>query len=116
MKADTTSTVEAVDTTSTPFRIQLKKLAVDNLTLIYDDRQAGMYAQIENFGATCSGDMASDRALLSLEAAIKALTFKMDGVPLLNKARLGAHLDIDADFANGHYTLKDGPPCLPISP
>ena len=98
---------EPEDTTASAFRILLQKVAVNNLNIIYDDRQAGMYAQIENFGATCSGDMASDRALLSLEAAIKALTFKMDGVPLLDKARLGAHLDIDADFANGHYTLKE---------
>ena len=98
---------EPEDTTASAFRILLQKVSVDNLNIIYDDRQAGMYAQIENFGATCSGDMASDRALLSLEAAIKALTFKMDGVPLLNNARLGAHLDIDADFANGHYTLKE---------
>ena len=98
---------EPEDTTASAFRILLQKVSVDNLSIIYDDRQAGMYAQIENFGATCSGDMASDRALLSLEAAIKALTFKMDGVPLLNNARLGAHLDIDADFANGHYTLKE---------
>ena len=98
---------EPEDTTASAFRILLQKVSVDNLNIIYDDRQAGMYAQIENFGATCSGDMASDRALLSLEAAIKALTFKMDGVPLLNNAQLGAHLDIDADFANGHYTLKE---------
>ncbi len=98
---------EPEDTTSSAFRILLQKVSVDNLNLIYDDRQGGMYAHIEQFSTTCRGDMASDRALLALEAAIQALTFKMDGVTLANKVRLGAHLDVDADFANGVYTLKE---------
>ena len=98
---------EPEDTTASAFRILLQKVAVDNLNIIYDDRQGGMYAQIERFGATCSGDMASDKALLELKAAIEALTFKMDGIAMLNKARIGADLNVDADFANGRYTLKE---------
>ena len=95
------------DTTASAFRILLKKVEVDNVNIIYDDRQGGMYAQIESFGATCRGDMSADKALLDLQAAIGALTFKMDGVPLLNEARVGANFNIDADFANGKYTLKE---------
>lgn len=94
-------------TTSAAFRILLQKVSVNNLNIIYDDRQGGMYAQIERFGATCSGDMASDKALLELKAAVEALTFKMDGIAMLNKARIGADLNVDADFANGRYTLKE---------
>lgn len=97
---------EPEDTTSSAFRILLKKVAVENLNIVYDDRQEGMYAQIDRFGITCSGDMASDRALLELKAAINALTFKMDGITLLSKAHIGADLNIDADFANSKYTLK----------
>lgn len=95
------------DTTASAFRILLKKVEVDNVNIIYDDRQGGMYAHIESFGATCRGDMSADKALLDLQAAIGALTFKMDGVPLLNEARVGANFNIDADFANGKYTLKE---------
>ncbi len=99
--------VEEEDTTASTFRILLKKVEVDNVNIIYDDRQGGMYAHIESFGATCRGDMSADKALLDLQAAIGALTFKMDGVPLLNEARIGANFNIDADFANGKYTLKE---------
>ena len=99
--------VEEEDTTASTFRILLKKVEVDNVNIIYDDRQGGMYAHIESFGATCSGAMSADKALLDLQAAIGALTFKMDGVPLLNEARVGANFNIDADFANGKYTLKE---------
>ena len=99
--------VEEEDTTASTFRILLKKVEVDNVNIIYDDRQGGMYAHIESFGATCRGDMSADKALLDLQAAIGALTFKMDGVPLLNEARIGANFNIDADFAYGKYTLKE---------
>lgn len=100
-------TEEPEDTTTSNFRILLKKVTVDNLNIVYDDREGGMYVHIEEFGTTCQGDMAADRALLELQAAIRALTFKMDGVPLLSKARIGADLNVDADFANSRYTLKE---------
>lgn len=98
---------EEEENPTSAFRILLRKVAVENLNIIYDDREAGMFAQIDDFGASCRGDMASDRALLALEAAIQALTFKMDGVPLLNKAHIAADLNVDADFANGRYTLRE---------
>lgn len=104
----TTSDVEEEkDTTATTLSIQLKKLSVDNLNIIYDDRQSDMYARIEQFTASCSGDMAANRTALDLKAAIQALTFKAGGVALLNQAHIGTHLNIDADFENGTYTLND---------
>lgn len=107
MKPDTT-TVEEEDTTSTgAFRIKLQQLKVDNLSVIYDDRQSNMYADIQGFNATCSGDMTADNTLLNLEALIQALTFKMDGVPFLSKARIAAELNVDADLKNSKFTLKE---------
>ena len=105
MKATTEE--EEEDTTTSTFRIQLQKVIVDNLNIVYDDRQGKMYADIANFNIRCSGDMAADNALLKLKAAIDALTFSMDGVPLLSKVRMGADLDVEADFVNAKYTLKE---------
>lgn len=99
-------TEEPEDTTTSTFRILLKKATVDNLNIIYDDRQGGMHAHINDIEATCQGDMASDRALLKLQSSIETLTIKMDDIPLLSKARIGANLNIDADFANNRYTLQ----------
>ena len=98
---------EPEDTTISAFRILLQKVEVNNLNIIYDDRQGDMYADIAKLDILCSGDMAANNALLKLQAAIDALTFKMGGIPLLNRARIGAHLDVDADFVNGKYTLKE---------
>lgn len=98
---------EEEDTTSSTFRILLKQVTVDNLNIIYDDRQSQMYAHVAGFNATCSGDMAADNTLLALKGAIDGLSFKMEGVPLLSKARIEVDLDIDADFVNSKYTLKE---------
>ena len=107
MKADSTATTETTDTASTPFRIQLKKLSVDNLTLIYDDRQANMYAEVIDLDAACSGDFGSERTTLELESETPSVTFRMGGVPFLSHANIGADMNIDADFAANKFTLKE---------
>ena len=98
---------EEVSEEVSPFRIQLENLSVDGLTVIYDDRQSKMYAEIANLDATCSGDFGNERTLLEVKAKTPMLTYAMNGVPFLNKVQLGADMNIDADFQNGTYTLKD---------
>ena len=103
----TSDVEEDEDTTASSLSLQLKRLSVENLNIVYDDRQSDMYAQIEQFTASCSGDMTASRTALDLDAAIQALTFKTGGIALLNQAHIGAHLNIDADFENERYTLND---------
>ena len=97
----------AVDTTSTPFRIKLQELTINDFNLIYDDRLANMYAKIEDMDAACSGDFGSARTMLALETAVEALTFSMDGVPFLNKAHIAADMNVDADLQNNKFTLSE---------
>ena len=92
---------------SAPFSISLKKLSVDNLSLIYDDRMGGMYAEVVDLDAACSGDMTSDNTTLKLNAATPAVTFRMGGVPFLNRAKIEADMDVDADLKNMKFTLRD---------
>lgn len=109
MKADTTALKEEEDTTSQSMglRIKLQELNVKNLHVIYDDRQSNLYTQIQGFDATCSGDMTSEHTKLKLNALIQALTFKMNGIPFLSKARIGADLNVDADLKNNKFTLEE---------
>lgn len=108
MKSDSMAveTESAEKEASSPFKIQLKSLVINNLNVIYDDRQAKMYADIQNLKATCSGDLGSDRTTLKLETDIESLTYKMDNIPFLSKANIYAKMDIDADLANNKYTLE----------
>ncbi len=92
---------------SSSFSISLKKLSVDDLSIIYDDRQGGMYAEVRDFDATCSGDMTSDNTTIRLKAQTPAVTFRMGGVPFLNKAKVGAKMDVDADLKNMKFTLRE---------
>ena len=104
--ADTTDT-EETPTESTPIRIKLQKLSIKDLSVNYDDRQGGMYAAINHLNATCSGDFGSERTTVDLSMETPSLTYRTGGIPFLNKARLEADMNVDADFANNKYTLKD---------
>ena len=92
---------------SSPFRIKLQELVIDNFGLVYDDRLGNMYARIIGMDAECSGDFGSSRTLLELVASINALTFSMDGVPFINNARIAADMNVDADLENNKFTLKE---------
>ncbi len=103
---DESEEVVAEDTTEvSPFRIKLQELAVRNFNLVYDDRQGNMYAEVEKLDATCSGDFGNSRTLLDLNVQTKAVTFKMEDVPFLNKAKIAADMKIDADLENSRFTF-----------
>jgi len=106
MKADSTTQTAAAETES-PFKMQLKKFTASNVSIIYDDRQAGMYAEINKLDASCSGDLGSDRTTLNVEAETKEMTFKMGTIPFLSKANIYTKMDIDADLVNSKYTFKE---------
>ncbi len=99
--------VEEQSEESSSLSISLKKLSVDDLTLIYDDRQGGMYAEVKDLDAACSGDMTSDNTTIRLKAETPSVTFKMGGVPFLSRAKVGAKMDVDADLKNMKFTLRD---------
>lgn len=108
MKTDSTAIEETTtDTTATTFRIKLKEVELENINLVYDDRQSNMMADIKQLNATCSGDMSADNTLLNLETVIHSLTYKMSGIPFLNQARIEAEMNIEADLKNNKFTLQE---------
>ncbi len=93
-------------TLSSPIRILLQELEIDNFNLVYDDRQSNMYAALNGLDAVVSGDFGSSRTLLDLTASADAVTYKLEGVPFLNKASFAADMEIDADLENNRFTLN----------
>ena len=106
MKPDSAAT-DAAAAEEAPFKMKLQELTASNLTIIYDDRQAGMLAQIDSLEATCSGDLGSDRTLLKVEAKTPGLSFKMGNIPFLSRAVVTTRMDLDADLLNSRYTFKE---------
>lgn len=95
------------ETTQETFRINLQKLSVDNLSVVYDDRQGGVFADLSRLEADCSGDFGSDRTVVDLKMETPSLTCRTGGIPLLNKVSLEADMDVDADLAGGKFTLRE---------
>lgn len=93
------------ETAQETFRIKLQKLSVDNLSVVYDDRQGGVFADLSRLEADCSGDFGSDRTVVDLKMETPSLTCRTGGIPLLNKVSLEA--DMDADLAGGKFTLRE---------
>ncbi len=107
MKSTSEESETPSDTASSAFRIQLRKLSISDLTLVYDDRQAGMYAEVADLDASCSGDFGSERTTLELEAETPAVTFRTGEIPLLSRAKIETSMNIDADFTTNKFTLKE---------
>lgn len=95
------------ETAQETFRIKLQKLSVDNLSVVYDDRQGGVFADLSRLEADCSGDFGSDRTVVDLKMETPSLTCRTAGIPLLNKVSLEADMDVDADLAGGKFTLRE---------
>lgn len=95
------------ETAQETFRIKLQKLSVDNLSVVYDDRQGGVFADLSRLEADCSGDFGSDRTIVDLKMETPSLTCRTGGIPLLNKVSLEADMDVDADLAGGKFTLRE---------
>lgn len=95
------------ETAQETFRIKLQKLSVDNLSVVYDDRQGGVFADLSRLEADCSGDFGSDRTVVDLKMETPSLTCRTGGVPLLNKVSLEVDMDVDADLAGGKFTLRE---------
>lgn len=100
-------TVEESSSEPSAFKVSLKKLSVNDLDVVYDDRQGGMYAALMDFDVTCSGDFGSDNTTVKLKAETPSLSFRSGGVPFLNRATIKADMDVDADLKNMKFTLRD---------
>lgn len=111
MKTDG-ETASQEESAESPFRVKLKLLKVEDLTVVYDDRQGKMYAEVCNLKGQCAGDFGSERTVLDLEMETSSLTYKMGGIPMLNGVTLKADLNLDADFAQGKYTLAKNSFCM----
>ena len=92
---------------TTPIRILLQEFEIENLNLVYDDRQSSMYAAVAGLDAEISGDFGSERTLLDLVADASAVTYMLEGVPFLNKAHLAADMKIDADLVNNRFAFSE---------
>lgn len=106
---DTTAAETADTSPSEPihFSVLLRKFQVNDGFVIYDDRQGNIQAVVKGFDFLMKGNLASDFTSIAIKTTADAVTFIMDKIPYLSRAKLFAHFDIDANMAKSLFTLKD---------
>lgn len=106
LPSDTTLT-EETDTSSTPFKLALKNLELNNATLLYDDKEMDMSAYLENMIFKLEGDLTDASTKLDISMLIDSLTFKYEGMEYMKKTKVDFKAGIDADLENSVYTFNE---------
>lgn len=96
---------KAVDKESKPFNLQLKKYAIENGYVQYDDRQADMSAVIKNLNHSGSGDFTSDLFTLKTNTTADEVTYVYGAIPFLSKVKTSVDTDIKIDNKNSVYSF-----------
>jgi len=66
-----------------------------------------MYGKLDDFNYDLAGDFTQDVFVLSNLLEIAKTTFKMDGVPYLNEAKVRFKADLDMDMPKMKFTFKE---------
>jgi len=85
------------------FALNLQNLSIKNATIIYDDKEADMYAKIIGMNHSLKGDFTASTTTIDTKTEIKELDYKMEGIYFLRKAKLDIQAKIDADLDNEKY-------------
>ena len=94
---------------SEPFHINIKtdKISLKNTDIHYCDVPGNMYADVVGLDLLVSGNLSDTLTTINLDLGTKAVSFKMDGVPLLNKTKIAIKTALDADLNNWKFTVGD---------
>ncbi|MDL2314995.1 AsmA family protein [Bacteroidales bacterium OttesenSCG-928-C19] len=97
---------EETDTTSA-FKLQLKSLVLENISLYYDDFAGNMNVALAGLNLQLSGDMTADETTIKTKFSINELSLLMDKIAYVSKASVNADMHINADLKNMKFTLAD---------
>ena len=97
-----------VDTakSSGSFSIGLKKFDIKNAHIIYDDKEDGFYAELNDFTNKLSGNFGKNEFELTDKGKVASAIIREGKITYLNKVKVGLNVALDIDQAKGKYTLK----------
>jgi hypothetical protein len=100
------SDAAASDDAARSVSVQLRRLQVRDGTLVLDNREAGLSATLDGVQQTLSGDFAQSDMTVETKASAAAVSLRFAGVPYLAGVRLAVDAAVDADLANGRFTIR----------
>ena len=95
------------DSSAGPFSLELQRLSITNTNIVYDDRAGDMLVEIKNLNFEMSGDLGEEFTVIETATSIDAFTLAMDGIILMNKAKIGIDVDLDADMNGMKFTFRE---------
>lgn len=98
---------EETSSESSDFKLKLSKYGIYNANVIYDDRQGGTYANLQNFTHEGSGNFTTSVYDLSTNTTCDAMTVAYGAVSYLNKVKLDADMTLGMDMNSMTFTFKD---------
>jgi hypothetical protein len=111
-KANWDITKPSTDTTNqtsepTKFKVALKRFAIINGYLVYNDKQSDIYTKLVGLNHELKGDFTQDIFDLITETTIDQLTFGYGGINYFNKVKTAVKANLTADMPNFKFTFKD---------
>lgn len=100
-------TPSADETDTTTFTLQLKKLAIEDAELIYDDQELAFFTHINGLNATVKGALSTDQSEVSTRMTADALTVRYDGISYLTSVKTVFDAVFLVDLKNDIYIFKD---------
>jgi len=95
------------DTSDSNFNLSLKKYALKNSNITYDDAASSTFAQIKGLNHTGKGDFTATIYDLVTQTEAKALTVKNGDIIYISDAETDIDLTLNADMNSGKYTISD---------
>lgn len=89
------------------FLINLDRFIINNMNVVYENRQADLYTNINNFNLNCSGQFNSLQTIINMQAGASFVSFKSKGLTYLSDASVSTEIALNADFLNQKYVLKE---------
>ena len=107
MKDTTTTETVAEDTTASTLKVVLQKVELLNASISYIDDESAMKAYINDLNFNMKGDMTMSETDMQMGLTAGAVTFLMDGMKYLNKAKVDSKVDLLANLDNMKFTFRE---------
>lgn len=93
--------------TPSSFSLSVRDFRISDAAIRYEDDSTGMRFSTAPLSLRLRGDLSAARSELDLRLAARAIDLVSGGIPMLSGAEAELDAAIDADLANGRYTLSD---------
>ncbi len=110
--AKESSDTESIDTLTDEsntgaFHLTLQSVEIRNANILYMDKAADMSSIIKNLNLELNGGLTANNTDLNINSTIEQLTYKMDNIAYLNKAKIDFDAKLLTDLDSMKFTFAD---------